>query len=69
MTFGVLRAVTAIVSLFARRKSRKMCGNVSETTVASFFYRTHARKRIFQIASTYLKITRLELTEASILDN
>jgi len=42
-----------------------MCSDVSEITVPSFFYRKHARKRIFQIASTYLKITRCDLTEDS----
>ena len=65
MIFGVLRVVTTIISLFGKRKSRKTCSSLSETTVASCFYRKHARKRIFQIASTYLKIARRDLTENS----
>jgi hypothetical protein len=64
VTFDILRAVTAIVSLFGR-----MCSNVTEATAASFFYRTQESKRIFQVASTFLQITRRNVTEDTTLDN
>jgi hypothetical protein len=69
VTFDVLRAVTAIFSLFGRRKSGKMRSNVTETTAAFFFYRTQESKRILQIASTHLQITRRDVAEDSALDN